>query len=399
MEKKKTVEDIDVFGRKVMVRVDYNVPLEPVFPSKVTDDIRIRETLPTIAFLREKGAKEIILVSHLGRPDGKVVDSLKMKPVAEKLVELLKLTSSSEEIKIGKFPAYRIADDIVLLENIRFWPEEERNDENFAKSLAELAEVYVNDAFGSAHRAHASVVGVAKFLPAVAGLLMAKELETLSELLIEPTRPYVAIQGGIKITDKLHLLLRLIDLVDYILVGSGLAATFYKAQGFEVGKSKTEEKAIGEALQVLEKSKLTGENLVLPVDFVVADASSPEARKMTVEVPKEKGIICNEPWLILDIGPKTIEMYIDKIVRAKTIFWNGPLGLVEIPDFSVGSRKIAEAIGKSGAKSVLGGGDIVAFVHRNNLQSNFSYISTGGGAALDFIAGRSLPGVEVLQDK
>jgi len=394
----KTVRDIDLAKKKVLLRVDFNVPLEPTEPPTVSDDARIKESMPTIEYLLEQGAT-LICVAHLGRPKGKVIEALKMKPVAERFAEIISERAYVTETKLGDFPAYKITDKVFLLENIRFYPEEEKNDAKFSKKLAALADVYVDDAFGTVHRAHASTVGVTKFLPAVSGLLLEKEIVTLSRLMVEPARPFVAVQGGIKVSTKIGIIRRLLDLVDYLLIGSGLTSTFLKAQGYDVGASKIEEEAMDMATQVLEKARTMSQNMILPVDLIVADAPTEDAKIKVVDIPAEPGVVCEAPFMILDIGPKTVKLFEEKIKEAKSVFWNGPLGFNEVKPFAKGSKAIAEAIGRSGAVSVVGGGDIVAFLDEYGLNVLFTHVSTGGGASLEFVAGDKLPGVEALQKK
>lgn len=398
---KKTIRDIpegELRGKRVLVRVDFNVPLDE--NRNITDDTRIVESLPTIRYLVERGAR-VILVSHLGRPKGKPKDELRMDPIARRLEELLGRKVTKVNDCIGEEVKQAVAQlkdgDVLLLENIRFYPEEEANDENFARALAELADIYVNDAFGAAHRAHASTAGVAKFLPAYAGFLMEKELEALGEKLNNPVRPFLAILGGAKVSSKIGVLRKLLEKVDVLLVGGGMSYTFIKAMGYEVGKSLLEEGMIEEARQILEIAKARGVRFELPVDFVVAPEGKEGVATKVVDwdkIPPDMGGF--------DIGPKTIEKFGEYIKEAKTIFWNGPLGLFEVDLFARGTVEIAKRVAEvaeSGAIVVVGGGDTVAAIKQAGVERKITHISTGGGASLEFVEGRPLPGVEVLLDK
>ncbi|MEN3202207.1 MAG: phosphoglycerate kinase [Atribacterota bacterium] len=398
---KKTIRDLpegELRGKRVLVRVDFNVPLDE--SRNITDDTRIVESLPTIRYLVERGAR-VILVSHLGRPKGKPKDELRMDPIAKRLEELLgrKVTKVNDCIgeEVKRAVAQLKDGDVLLLENIRFYPEEEANDENFARALAELADIYVNDAFGAAHRAHASTAGVAKFLPAYAGFLMEKELEALGEKLNNPIRPFLAILGGAKVSSKIGVLRKLLEKVDVLLVGGGMSYTFIKAMGYEVGKSLLEEGMIEEARQILEVAQARGVRFELPLDFVVAPEGKEGIATRVVDwdkIPPDMGGF--------DIGPKTVEKFGEYIKEAKTIFWNGPLGLFEVNLFARGTieiaKKVAEAA-ESGAIVVVGGGDTVAAIKQAGVERKITHISTGGGASLEFVEGRPLPGVEVLLDK
>ncbi|MCS7242721.1 phosphoglycerate kinase [Candidatus Caldatribacterium sp.] len=395
---KKTIRDIpesELRGKRVLVRVDFNVPLDE--NRNITDDTRIVESLPTIRYLLERGAR-VILVSHLGRPKGKPKDELRMDPIAKRLEELLGRKVAKVNDCIGEEVKQAVAQlqdgDVLLLENIRFYPEEEANDENFARALAELADIYVNDAFGAAHRAHASTAGVAKFLPAYAGFLMEKELEALGERLNNPIRPFLAILGGAKVSSKIGVLRRLLEKVDILLVGGGMSYTFIKAMGYEVGKSLLEEGMIEEARQILETARERGVRFELPVDFVVAPEGREGVETKVVDwdkIPSDMGGF--------DIGPRTIEKFGQFINGAKTIFWNGPLGLFEVDRFAHGTIEIAKKVAESGAIVVVGGGDTVAAIKKAGVERKITHISTGGGASLEFVEGRPLPGVEVLLDK
>jgi phosphoglycerate kinase len=391
---KKTIGDIDVQGKRILVRVDFNVPLDPD-SGGVVDDTRIRAALPTIEYLRERGAR-LILCSHLGRPKG-VNDSLRLAPVARRLSELLGSPVKTIDDSVG--PQVEEAaqalgpGEMLLLENLRFNPEEEANDPDFAWSLASLAEVYVNDAFGTAHRAHASTAGVAAYLPAVAGFLMEKELTFLGKALASPDRPFAAVIGGAKISTKMGVLENLLEKVDRLLIGGGMACTFLKAQGFEVGQSLLEEEFVGTARQVIERASQRGLMLLLPSDVIVSDRFEADARRQQVsaeEIPAD--------WQTMDIGEKTVEAFIRALRDCKTVLWNGPMGVIEFEAFSQGSHRLAEAIAGLDATTIVGGGETVAVVERLGLQDKFSHVSTGGGAALEFLEGRELPGVAALED-
>jgi phosphoglycerate kinase len=392
---KKTVRDVDVAGKRVLVRVDFNVPLDSD-SGRVSDDTRIRAALPTIGYLRERGAK-LVLCSHLGRPKG-VDDSLRLAPVARRLSELLGSPVETIDDCIG--PQVEEAaealgsGDILLLENLRFNPEEEANDPDFAWALASLADVYVNDAFGTAHRAHASTAGVADYLPAVAGLLMEKELKFFGEALASPDRPFAAVIGGAKISTKMGVLGNLLEKVDRLIIGGGMACTFLKAEGLEVGQSLMEEEHLETARQIMEKASERGLTLLLPSDVLVGDRFESDARRQQVsvkEIPPD--------WQVMDIGEKTVGAFVDALRDCRTVLWNGPMGVIEFEPFSQGSHRLAEAIAGLKATTIVGGGETVAVVERLGLQDKFSHVSTGGGAALEFLEGRELPGVAALQDK
>lgn len=388
----KTIRGVDVSGKRVLVRVDFNVPLDKA--GNITDDTRIRAALPTIRYLIDHKAK-VILVSHLGRPDGKVVESLRLTPVAERLTQLIGKPVVKAPDVIGPQVEAMVSTmqpgDVILLENVRFYPEEEKNDRGFARKLADLAEVYVNDAFGTAHRAHASTVGVAEFLPAVAGFLMEKEVKTMGRALETPARPFVAIIGGAKISSKIGVLNNLLDKVDYLLVGGGMANTFLKAEGYRVGKSLVEDQHLDLAKDLILRGN---EKLVLPVDVVVADKLEATANFKVVDVEAVP-----PDWIIVDIGPRTIDRFKDIISKAETIVWNGPMGIFEIPPFAAGTRAVAEALAQSKAVTIVGGGESVAAVEQMSVADKITHVSTGGGATLEFLEGRVLPGVAVLQRK
>ncbi|PYI51319.1 phosphoglycerate kinase [Paenibacillus flagellatus] len=391
---KKSVRDVDVSGKKVFVRVDFNVPLEN---GAITDDTRIRETLPTIRFLIERGAK-IILASHLGRPKGQVVEEMRLTPVAARLGELLGKPVAKANEAIGDAVKAQIAGlndgDVLLLENVRFYEGEEKNDPALAKSFAELADLYVNDAFGAAHRAHASTEGIAHHVPAVSGLLMEKELEVLGKALTNPDRPFTAIVGGSKVKDKIAVIDNLLNIADNLLIGGGLSYTFLKAQGYEIGKSLVDNEKLDLALGFMKKAKEKGCNLMLPVDIVIGDAFSNDANTRVVpinEIPAD--------WEGFDIGPKTRELYADIIAKSRLIVWNGPMGVFELNPYLNGTKAIAEACAKTGGYTVIGGGDSAAAVEKFRLADKMDHISTGGGASLEFMEGKALPGVVALNDK
>jgi phosphoglycerate kinase len=388
---KKTIRDIDVQGKRVLVRVDFNVPLKD---GAVADDTRIRAALPTLEYLLEHGAA-LILCSHLGRPKGKVVPELKMDPVAERLSDLLGVPVTKLNDCVGPEVEAKAAamqpGDVILLENTRFHPEETANDPEFARQLAGLAEVYVDDAFGSAHRAHGSTEGVAHYLPAVAGFLMEKELEFLGRATENPEHPYIAILGGAKISDKIGVIESLLKQCDRLLVGGGMANTFFKSMGFEVGDSLVEEDAVSTARSLLDHA---AGQLILPVDVVVADAFDNDA-DIRVVAPNE----VTAGWRILDIGPKTIATFESALSGARTVVWNGPLGVFEMPNFAQGTFAVAQLLARLDAVTVIGGGDSAAAVRQAGLVDKMTHVSTGGGASLEFLEGKTLPGVAVLEDK
>lgn len=392
--RKKTIEDIDVEGKKVLVRVDFNVPLDE--KGNITDDTRIRAALPTINYLIERGAI-VILVSHLGRPKGKVQERLRMDPIAQRLAELLDKEVIKTDNCIGDEPKQAIEDmregDVLLLENVRFYPGEEANDPEFSKQLAELADVYVNDAFGTAHRAHASTVGVAEFLPAVSGFLMKKELEYLGKALENPERPFVSILGGAKVSDKIGVIKNLLTKVNYLLIGGGMAFTFLKAKGLEIGRSLLEEDKLSLAGELIKEAEDKGVKLLLPVDVVVAPELKPDApykRVKVEEIPPD--------WMGVDIGKETVKEFSNIIKQAKTVVWNGPMGVFEMEPFAAGTKGIASALAESGAVTIIGGGDSAAAVEQLGYADKMTHISTGGGASLEFLEGRELPGVKALND-
>jgi len=379
-----------------LVRVDFNVPLDPK-TGAITDDSRIRATLPTIRYLIEHKAK-VILCSHLGRPGGKIVEELRMAPVAQRLSKLINLpvltAPDSIGIEVENIVSQMKEGDILLLENLRFYKEEEKNDSAFAKELARLANIYVNDAFGAAHRAHASTVGVAKYLPAVAGFLMERELQALRKILSNPERPFCSLIGGAKVSDKLELMENIIDKVDVLLIGGGMATTFFKAKGYETGRSKVEEDQLGMAQSLMTKAEQKGIILLLPEDVVVAEEI--EAKAPTKIVPKTK-IAPNQ--YIVDIGSQTVELFSNELRKCGTILWNGPMGIYEIDQFARGTKAIANFLAGLEATTVIGGGSTAEAVVQMGLENRMNFVSTGGGATLRFLEGKTLPGVAVLLDK
>ena len=393
---KKTVRDIEVEGKTVFVRVDFNVPLD-MRTGAITDDSRIRAALPTIRYLVDHRAK-VVLCSHLGRPDGKVVEELRMGPVAQRLSQLTDLPVSIVSDSIGN-QVQEAADDlkngrILFLENIRFHAEEEANDPSFAQALAKLADIYVDDAFGTTHRAHASTVGVAQYLPAVAGLLMEKELTSLTGILSNPEHPFGALLGGAKVSDKISLIQSISDKIDVLLIGGGMAATFLKAQGYEVGVSLIEADKEDLAHQLLEGAGPNGASLLLPVDVVVSDSISEQAAGEVVQIT---GIPPNK--YIADIGPQTVELFSQEIKKCRTVFWNGPMGVYEIPPFARGTRALVELLANVKATTVVGGGSTAEIVEEMNLTHKMTHVSTGGAASLKFLEGQTLPGVAALLDR
>jgi phosphoglycerate kinase len=393
---KKTIRDMDVRGKRVLVRVDFNVPLD-IKTGAISDDSRIQAALPTIKYLIDHKAK-VILCSHLGRPDGKVVEGLRMAPVAQRLSQLIDLPVATVPDCVGQEvekAANSLKDGQVLfLENVRFHPEEEENVPAFAQALAKTAEIYVNDAFGTAHRAHASTVGVAKYLPAVAGFLMEKELTALSGILNNPAHPFVALLGGAKVSDKIGLIQSIFTKVDLLLIGGGMAATFLNVQGYQVGLSSVDEEKQEIAHQLLEDASHNGVSLLLPVDVMVADSISDEASGKVVGVQN----IARTKYIV-DIGPRTIELFSQKIRDCRTIFWNGPMGVYEIPQFASGTKALVKLLSALKATTVIGGGSTAEIVEEMNLSDRMTHVSTGGGASLKFLEGKTLHGVAVLLDK
>ncbi len=392
---KKTVRDIDVSGKRVLERVDFNVPLDE--SGNITDDTRIKAALPTIRYLLENGAS-LILMSHLGRPKGRVVESLRMNPVAERLSQLLgkEVEKMDEAVgaQVAKAASSLQPGQVMLLENLRFNPGETANDPEFASALAGLGDIYVDDAFGAAHREHASIVGVAKILPSVAGLLMADEVLFLQGLLRDPARPFIAILGGSKISDKLKVIGNFQNLVDTLLVGGGMTFTLMKADGMYTAKSIVEDDMVEQVGEMIAGGAGKRATLILPEDLVVADEFKADARSKVVEAA-----FIPEDWLGLDIGPGTIGRYSELIAAAETIFWNGPMGVFEWDAFGNGTRAVAKAIAANRGVKVAGGGDTVAAIKKYGLEDGFSHISTGGGASMELLEGKQLPGVAVLENK
>ena len=392
---KKTVKDIDLKDKKVLVRCDFNVPMDE--NKKITDNTRIVAAIPTIKYLLENNCA-IILCSHLGRPKGEFKPEYSLAPVAEELAKLLGKEVIMAKDVIGEDAKQKAANlkqgQIMLLENVRFHKEETDNSPEFAKELASMAQIYVNDAFGTAHRAHSSTAGVAAYLPAVSGFLIEKELKFLGNAINNPQRPFVAILGGAKVSDKIGVIDSLLDKVDTLMIGGGMAYTFFKAQGYEVGNSICELDKLDLAKQAMEKAKEKGVKLMLPVDAKIGKEFKPDTESKTVawtEIP--------EGWEGFDIGEKTIKMFVDELQTAKTVVWNGPLGLFEFDQFAIGTNEIAKALSKIDATTIIGGGDSAAAVEKAGLADKMTHISTGGGASLEFLEGKKLPGIECLLDK
>jgi len=389
------LQDVEPRGKRVLMRVDFNVPLDQSL--KITDDSRIRAALQSIGYCVERGAK-LILMSHLGRPKGNVVDKYRLAPVAERLAELIarpvKMAPDTVGPEVEKLVSEMKEGDVVLLENTRFHAEEEANDEGFSRKLASVGDVFVNDAFGAAHRAHCSTVGVAEFLPAAAGFLLQKELENLSKLLESPEKPFIAVLGGAKVSDKIGVIENLFGKVQTLIVGGAMAYTFKKAQGIDVGGSKVEEDKIELAGEILKKGGAEGLNVLLPADHVIAQEINAAAETRVVddgEIPPG--------WLGLDIGPKSANAFCATVAEGKTIFWNGPMGVFELRPFAEGTRKVGEAIAAADAMKVVGGGDSVAALKEFGLTDKMTHVSTGGGASLEFLEGRTLPGVAALSER
>jgi phosphoglycerate kinase len=393
---KKSIADLsekDLKGQRVLVRVDFNVPMDK--EKKITDDNRIRESLPTIKYLSERGAK-VILVSHLGRPSG-VTEDLRLNPIAKRLEELLKKKVLKLDDTVGEEVEQAISKmnngDVVLLENVRFYKEEEANDEQFARKLAELADIYVNDAFGTVHRAHASTAGVAQFLPAYAGFLIQKELDVMGKALADPKRPFVAIIGGAKISTKIAVLKNLLNKVDTLIIGGGMVYTFLKARGLEIGKSLVEDKSIDQAKIFMAQAEAGKAKVIFAKDVVVASEMSDKAVTKVVKVEQ-----IPPDMMGVDAGPETIKIIKEEIKKAGTVVWNGPVGVFEIPKFAKGTNEIAKALADSKAVSIIGGGDSAAAVEAAGVADKITHISTGGGASLEFLEGKELPGIAVLQE-
>ena len=393
---KMTVRDVEVNDKRVLVRVDFNVPVD-TNTGAITDDSRIRATLPTIQYLIERNAR-VILISHMGRPKGKVIDELRLTPVAQRLSQILghqvgvavdcigpEVEKSVETLRDG---------DVLLLENLRFHSTEETGSANFAKALARLGDVFVNDAFGTSHRDHASIAGIAHYLPAVAGLLLEKEINTLGGLLEKPVPPFISIFGGAKVSDKVSMLKNIMGKVDCLLIGGGMAATFLKAKSYEIGKSLIETESVDTAAKLMEEANKSRVRIILPVDVVITDEINMEAKGKIVsveKVPQDKRIV--------DIGPETIEKFRISILGGRTIFWNGPLGVEEIPQFAEGTKALARSLSELNTTTIIGGGSTAEVIYAMGLSDKVSFVSTGGGASLKFLGGEELPGVVALRDK
>ncbi|MGI6567820.1 MAG: phosphoglycerate kinase [Firmicutes bacterium] len=392
---KLTVKDLDVKGKRVFVRVDFNVPMDE--NQNITDDKRIRAALPTIQYLIDQGAR-VILASHLGRPKDQPEDKFRMDPVAKRLAELLGKEVTKVDDCIGPEVETAVAGlkdgDVLLLENVRFYPGEKKNDPEFAKNLAGLAEIYVNDAFGAAHRAHASTAGIAQYLPAAAGFLLQKEIEVMGKALNDPERPFVAILGGAKVADKIGVINNLLQKVDTLIIGGGMAYTFLKAQGYEIGTSLLDADSLTLAKELMEAAKERGVKFLLPVDIVIADRFAADAAYEVVPADQMRA-----GWMGMDIGPQTVELFSQEIKTAKTVVWNGPMGVFEMPNFAKGTQAVAQVMADSDAITIIGGGDSAAAVEQAGLADKLSHVSTGGGASLEFLEGKALPGVEALNDR
>lgn len=393
MKSKKTMKDMQLEGKRVFCRVDFNVPMEE---GRVTDDTRVRAAIPTIQYLSEHGAK-VILASHLGRPKGEVNEDMRLTAAGETLANLIGKAVTKLDTSIGEEVEKAISmmknGDIVLLENVRFHAGEEKNAVELAKQFASLADIFVNDAFGAAHRAHASTAGIAEYIPAVSGLLLEKELDVLGKALSNPDRPFTAIIGGAKVKDKIGVIDHLLDKVDNLLIGGGLSYTFSKAQGYETGNSLVEEDKVELAKSFINKAKAKGVNLYLPIDAVVSEEFSVDSKTETVAIDS-----IPNGWMGLDIGPETADLYADVIANSKLIIWNGPMGVFEMEPFANGTKRVAQAMAETKAYTVIGGGDSAAAVEKFNVGDKMDHISTGGGASLEFMEGKDLPGVTALDD-
>ena len=393
---KQTIRDIDVSGKRVLVRVDFNVPLDEK-TGKITDDSRIRATLPTIEYLIDRGAR-VILASHLGRPEGKVVDKLRLTVVAQRLSQILGKQVGVTKNCIGSETKKSVASlkssDVLFLENLRFHSAEERDSAVFARALANLADIYVNDAFGTSHRSHASIVKVTEYLPSVAGLLLEKELKTLGSILENQAHPFGGLLGGAKVSDKVGMLENILNRVDSLLIGGGMAATFLKAKSYEVGLSLIEADRLDTAVRLMEKASRNGVRLLLPVDVIVADGLDAEAKVKVVSIEN-----ISPRLRIVDIGPQTIKNFSEELRKCKTIFWNGPMGIYEKPQFAKGTKAMARLLAGLDATTIIGGGSTAEIVIEMKLADRMTFVSTGGGATLRFLSGKTLPGVETLLDK
>lgn len=393
---KKTIKDVNFEGKRALVRCDFNVPMED---GQITDDGRIKAALPTIKYLVEAKAK-VILMSHLGRPKGEPKAQFSLSKVADRLAELVgqpvKFAQSDVVVddSVRKIASELQNGEIMLLENVRFRKEETDNDLHFAKELSELGDIFVQEAFGTAHRAHASTAGVAEYLPAVSGFLIEKEVKFLGDAVVDPKRPFVAIMGGAKVADKIKVIENLLEKVDTLIIGGGMSYTFFKAKGYEIGSSILDENGIELAKEIMDKANKLNKALLLPMDIVVADKFENEANTKTVaaeSIPSD--------MMGLDIGPKSIELFKKKIAEAKTVVWNGPVGVFEMENFAKGTRAVADALAKSDCISIIGGGDSAAAIKKFGLEGNMTHISTGGGASLEFLEGKELPGIAVIEDK
>ena len=393
---KKTIKDVNFEGKRALVRCDFNVPMED---GQITDDGRIRAALPTIKYLVEAKAK-LILMSHLGRPKGEPKAQFSLSKVADRLAELVgqpvKFAQSDVVVddSVRKIASELQNGEIMLLENVRFRKEETDNDLHFAKELSELGDIFVQEAFGTAHRAHASTAGVAEYLSAVSGFLIEKEVKFLGDAVVDPKRPFVAIMGGAKVADKIKVIENLLEKVDTLIIGGGMSYTFFKAKGYEIGSSILDENGIELAKEIMDKANKLNKALLLPMDIVVADKFENEANTKTVaaeSIPSD--------MMGLDIGPKSIDLFNKKIAEAKTVVWNGPVGVFEMENFAKGTRAVADALAKSDCISIIGGGDSAAAIKKFGLEGNMTHISTGGGASLEFLEGKELPGIAVIEDK
>lgn len=393
---KKTIKDIPLSGKKVIIRVDFNVPLDKK-TGIITDDTRIRAALPTIEYVLQQNPKKVILMTHLGRPDGQVKDSLRLTPVAKRLNELLGAIVKKLDDCVGQKVADEInncREKVILLENLRFHAQEEENNAEFAKSLSSLADVYVNDAFGTAHRAHTSTEGITHYLPSVAGFLLNKEIEFLGNALNNPKKPFSVILGGSKVSDKIGVIENLLSKADSLLIGGGMAYTFLKAQGISIGNSKLEADKIDVASETLEKAKKLNVKIILPVDHVITDSiDSKDNPKLTKDQKIPDGMIA------VDIGPKSIDLFKKTLADSKTVCWNGPLGIFENDKYAKGTKEIALCLSASDSMTIIGGGDTAAAIMKFGLQDKMTHISTGGGASLEFMEGKILPGIAALNDK
>ena len=394
--KKMTIRDVDVSGKRVFVRVDFNVPLDEA-TGTITDDGRIRAVLPTINYLVEHGAK-IVLCSHLGRPDGKIVEALRMTAVAARLAQILGraviMAGDCVGVAVEKSAADLKEGQILLLDNVRFHPEEEAGDPSFAQALAKLGDIYVNDAFAVSHRCHASIVGITEYLPSVAGLLLEKEIDTMGHIMENPAHPFAALVGGAKVGDKVRLLENIMNKVDFVLVGGGMAATFLKAKSCEVGRSKVENERLDTASDLMARARRNGVRLLLPVDVMVTEEISAGAKGIIVPVER-----ISPKHRIVDIGPSTIHSFREVLRQCQTVFWNGPMGIFEIPQFAEGTKAMANEISRLKATTVIGGGSTAEIVASLKLEDKMTLVSTGGGASLQYLGGQKLPGVEALLDR